>query len=274
MFDDGFYHGTIRRYHAYFAALFSNLFITRATEDGTKTARIRVPIHYARRDKMLTRVQEDPNIDRKDAIFLPVMAFEMINTQYRGERKAQTMGRMVKKVDDDPNQFWVTYASVPYDFHFRLSVLVKNADDGLKVIEQILPYFTPDLTARLQLVPEMGIEHDVTLVLNSVTPEDDIGPNYRDRITRIWVLDFTLQGYLYGPAKKSPVIKFANVEFNSMTSDDTMGEPFLRVTTRPGMTANGQPTTDPNETVPYLEISVDDDYDFIDQRFPLNGGPT
>lgn len=273
MFDTSFYHGTIRRYHAYFAALFSNVYVTRKTEDGDKTARIRVPIHYARRDKMLTRVQEDPAIDRKDAIFLPVMAFEMVDMRYRGERKSQTMSRIVRKTDD-PDKFWITYSSVPYDFHFRLSLLVKNADDGLKVIEQIAPYFTPDLTTKLQIVPEMDVEHEITLVLNSVVPEDDVGPNYRDRVTRIWVLDFTLQGYLYGPSKRAPVIKFANVQFNSMSSDGTLGQPFLRVTTRPGMTANGTPTTDPDESVPYMEISVDDDYDFIDERFPINGGPS
>ena len=52
---------------------------------------------------------------------------------------------------------------MPYDFNFSLSVFVKNADDGVQILEQILPFFTPEWTTTLKIIPEMNIKHDVNI---------------------------------------------------------------------------------------------------------------
>ena len=38
------------------------------------------------------------------------------------------------------------------DFNFNLSVFVKNADDGVQILEQILPFFTPDWTTTIKII--------------------------------------------------------------------------------------------------------------------------
>ena len=45
----------------------------------------------------------------------------------------------------------------------------------------------------------------------------------------------------------------------------TATDPISRVIVRPGLTANGQPTTDINQTVAYSAINIDDDWDYIVQ---------
>jgi hypothetical protein len=43
----------------------------------------------------------------------------------------------------------------------------------------------------------------------------------------------------------------------------TATEPTARITVQPGLTANGEPTTNINETIPYIDINVDDDWAYI-----------
>jgi hypothetical protein len=271
MFGTNFDHGTIRKYYAYFASIFSDVYIDRTLANGTKTARIHVPIHFAKKDKALSRVQEDPTIDRKDAIFVPVMSFDMIDLRYSAGRVGPNMNRTSHRTSD-VNQFYNTYTAAPYDFHFQLSIMVKNVNDGLKIVEQIIPYFRPDVTASLEIIPEMGIFHDIPIILTQIAEDDKIPDDYKERVTRIWVLDFVLQGVLYGPTKTTPIIKFANVIFTGVGASGNVGDnPFLKVTTQPGLTANGLPTTNVNNSVSYLTISIDDNYGYVITSTPLQG---
>jgi hypothetical protein len=56
---------------------------------------IKVPITYAPKDKMLARIEQDPNIDRPTAVVtLPMMSFEMAGFHYDGSRKLATVGNL------------------------------------------------------------------------------------------------------------------------------------------------------------------------------------
>ena len=86
----------------------------------------------------------------------------------------------------------------------------------------------------------------------------------------IWTLDFTLKGYLYGPVKKTGIIKFANTNFYIPNVPDgelktAVGntDPVERVTIRPGLTANGQPTSNLANSITLSEIEADDDFGYI-----------
>lgn len=274
MFSDNYDHGIIRKYIAYVGALFSNIHIDRTLEDGTLAARFKVPLHFAKMEHALQRVIEDPTHgDRPEAIVLPALSYDLVDMQYDGSRHQQARQRSSIELSDDPNKFGVMHVPVAYNFHFRVSALVKNINDGLKIIENIVPYFSPDYTATLELVPEMGISTQIPLVLESSALEFDVPKEYQSRVTFILVLDFVLQGYLYGPEKKWPIIKFANVGFHMDTgSQFQANQTILTVTTQPGLNANGQPTTVLAETVPYLTIKVSDNYDYIERitKIPHN----
>lgn len=265
MFKDNFHHDTIRKYYTYFAALFSNVFVDRTLPDGETASRIRIPLHFAKMEHALERVLEDPSIDRPDAISLPAMSFDMIDMKYAPSRKQPTRTWASVVLPNDPNHLNVMFVPVPYDFHFRLSVMVKNINDGLQIVEQITPYFSPDFTAKLDIIPEMGIVQDVPLVLESCTMDFNVPSDYKTRVTYIWVLDFVLQGALYGPEKKWPLIKFSNVNFFIWDgTNNPNNDVVLTMTSQPGLTANGDPTTDPAQSIPYLQISITDNYGYID----------
>ena len=44
------------------------------------------------------------------------------------------------------------FAQVPYNIQFGLYIMAKNTEDALQIVEQILPFFTPDFTVTMTTV--------------------------------------------------------------------------------------------------------------------------
>ena len=224
---------------------------------------------------MLARVIQDPGIDRPTATTpLPLISFEMGKMSYDGSRKLHTIGKIAVKDATDANKFKRQYNPVPYNIDFKVYVYANNAEDGTKIIEQILPYFTPEWTTTVSLIPEVEVVMDIPVILNNIGYSDSYDGDYKERRAIIWELDFTLKGYIYGPVKKAGIIKFANTTFYiPQVADGQLNlavgntAPAERVTVQPGLTANGQPTTDINQTIPYSQIEVSDDFGFITQIY-------
>ena len=115
---------------------------------------------------------------------------------------------------------------------------------------------------------------DIPVILNNIGYSDTYDGEYQKRRAIIWTLDLTLKGYIYGPVKKSGVIKFVQTNFYippvadgqlaTVVGNTTVAE---YVTVQPGLTANGQPTSNANNTVAYTLINVDDDYGYINEIY-------
>lgn len=281
MFGKPFYFSLIRKYVILMGTLLNDIRITRTDKDGNVTALLKVPITYSAKDKMLARVLQDPALDKTNAVpALPMISFEMGKMTYDGTRKLNTIGKVSVRVPTDSNKFKYQYNPVPYNIEFKAYVYVKNAEDGTKIIEQILPYFTPDWTTTVNLIPEVNVTMDIPIVLNNINQTDKYDGEYTERRAIIWELDFVLKGYLYGPVKTSGIIKFIRTQYYIPTvADGHLAEakgvtPMAeKVTIQPGLDANGDPITytgKPNAntgTLPYTEINADDDYGFITQIY-------
>lgn len=257
--------------------LVNNIRITRTDTSGNVTSLIKVPVTYAPKDKMLVRVLQDPDIDRPSAtVPLPMISFEMGRMSYDGTRKLPTINKIAVKNATETNKLKYQYNPVPYNIEFKVYVYAKNAEDGTKIIEQILPYFTPDWTTTVKLIPEMEITMDIPIILNDISYSDNYDGAFQKRRAIIWTLDFVLKGYIYGPVKSNGIIKFVKTNFYLPDTEyggipNVVGElPVVeRVTSQPGLNANNNPVTyygAPNNniaTVPYNDIEVSDDFGFV-----------
>lgn len=264
MFSDQFYHSLIRKYVSYFGAIFSNCYINRTMPDGSKGAVMMVPIQYAAKEKMLVRLLGDPNIDRKDALALPAMSFELKSMTYAPERKVGTTKPVTRTANTTNKSFRNIYAMVPYDLEFSLYIMVKNLEDGAKITEQIYPFFAPEWTATLELIPEMGIEQDIPIVLQRTQLDDVLSEDYKERRTLMYTMDFKMKAYFWGPVVKKPLIQFTTVNYkiaDDLIADDNVNA--LTIVTKPGLTANGQPTSNSAASVPLDDINMDSDYGYI-----------
>ena len=214
MFGTYFYHQTSRKMVVAFGSLFNTIEVRRTNSAGSVIDTIKVPLSYGPREKFLTRISADPNLNPSIALTVPRMGFELTSMTYDGVRKLNTMGRNVKKGTTGLKK---QFNPVPYNWDFSLYVYVKNAEDGTQILEQILPFFTPEFTVTMNLVSSMSEKRDIPLVLNSVTSEDTYEGDFASRRSIIWTLSFLMKGFLYpNVADNAKVITDVTVDSHLM----------------------------------------------------------
>ncbi len=269
MFGQTWQHSTLRKYVILFGTLFNNLHVNREDTAGETIQTLKIPLSYGPKEKFLARLDGNPDLDREIAIVLPRMAFEMVDLNYDNDRKINTINKIVATGENDSSVKYM-YAPVPYNIQFNLYVLTKNAEDGARIIEQILPYFTPSWTSTVNILPEMNHKIDVPLVLNSVSSEDTYEADFLSRRAIIWTLSFTMKAQLFGPVRDSGLIKEVDVNISippsnvsAANANSTNSPTTLNIDIRPGLTANGQPTSNAALSVDASQISRDDNYGFI-----------
>jgi hypothetical protein len=116
----------------------------------------------------------------------------------------------------------IMYTPAPYDIEFQLNIMTKYNEDGMKIIEQILPFFKPDCTVGVQMVEDMGYV-DIPVVLTSVSQEDSYEADFQTRRALIWTLNFTMKAYFFSPTVAKKQIKFSNVNMFPSLIDNTGG---------------------------------------------------
>jgi hypothetical protein len=269
MFGRTWNHDSLRKYIIVFGTVFNDIYINRLSNAGEVLQTLKVPLTYGPKDKVLSRLEQSPRLDNQVGIILPRISFEMTTMEYDPTRKLNTLNKLTKQSTtagtDDEVKY--QYQPVPYDMQFEMNILVKNAEDGTRIVEQIVPYFTPDFTVSVNLVPEVDGPRDIPIILNSITSQDEYEGSFEQRRALIWTLSFTMKGYLYGPTKKSKLIKLAETTFRlpedveTGNTDNTANT--IVVASRPGLTANGQPTTNTALSISYEDIISTDDYAII-----------
>lgn len=333
MINNYFYHELTKKYVTYFGTLFNDIYIQRTLENGNVEQEFLVPISYGPKDKTLARLEQDPNLDKPVAIVLPRMSFEIIDMEYDPSRKLTTMTQ-IRNANVTNSRLNTGFVPVPYNIKFALTIYTKYVEDGFKILEQILPYFTPEWTSTLNLIPELGIEVDIPVVQDDLTIADRYEGSYENLQRRyiFHTLQFVMKGYFYGPVSQKGVInrsivnifgsnlsRFANLDIQSFITEfqpgnevyqlnelgqrvvsgtvfksnssflqisnvvgnfsntrnllcsnsNAIGEisniitnktPTETIILTPGLTANGEPTTNLAISIPYDEIKVTDNY--------------
>ncbi len=214
MLGSTFYHQTIRKYVAVFGTLFNDINIERKNSSGVVVEKMKVPLAYGPKQKWLLAVQ-DTTADRKVvATRTPRMGFAMTGVTYDSARKLNTIGRNIAaNTSSTSTNMNTMYNPVPYNFEFSLFILVKNAEDGTQILEQVLPYFTPEFTVTVNTIPDMNIKADIPITLNSADVADEYEGDLSTRRTITWTLSFTLKGFIYPNISSGQVIKTIEVNF-------------------------------------------------------------
>jgi len=194
------YHEIFRKTVVAFGTLFNNIEIRRTDEV------MKVPLAYGPKQKFLARLDQNPDpTNKRVQITLPRISFEINGISYDSSRKVSPTQKVkiVKDTDENKN----VYMPVPYNLSFELAIISKTQEDGLEILEQILPYFQPHYNLPIKLVPDVNETRDVPVVLSSVDYQDDYEGDFSSRRAIIYTLQFTVKTYLYGPVTDSKVIK-------------------------------------------------------------------
>ena len=241
MFGEHFYHKQIRNTVIAFGTIFNNINIKRLDSSGNPLQNIKVPLSYSPKEKFIARLDQNTDLTGDDsavAITLPRLAFDITGYSYDPSRKLNKNQKLgVVTTNADTTKLNTQYMPVPYDVSFELNAFTATSDDGLQILEQILPYFQPDYTVTMiQDSTYMDTKRDIPFILESVDYEDSYTGSLTTLRRIIYSLKFTAKIYLYGPISQSAVIKKVSADLYTNTSDKAPSR-SERVTVQPNPTS-------------------------------------
>ena len=210
MLGTQFYNQAVRKTVVSFGTLFNNIELKKIV-DGQVIETEKVPLAYGPKQKFLYRLQGNPTDGRKVAITLPRIYFEMTGIDYDATRKTPATQKYKTVINDNGNEVRTQYVPVPYNISFEVGILCKSQDDGLQILEQILPFFQPSFSMSLKFIPDMNEVRDVAVVLNSVDFDDDWEDDFSTRRSITYTMQFTAKSYIYGPYTKADVIRKSRI---------------------------------------------------------------
>ncbi len=230
-----FYHGIIRKSIVAFGRLFSDIYIDRKQGDsvtGATVQRLQVPLAYAPKEKWLVRIDSDPNLDNNTYVSLPRMSFEINGYSYDPTRKMNRMQQI--KCGGGLGSVPTLYTPVPYNIDISLYILTKTQEDGLQILEQILPTFTPEYTLTINAVPDMNVKLDVPIILNSVSVSDEYDGDFQTRRFVTHTLQFQMKTNIFGGIGSKEVIQTVNANVGNNADMTNPNQTY---------TATGDPAT-------------------------------
>lgn len=221
-----FYNRTIRKVVVAFGTMFNDILLQRYSVDGTtKQELFKVPLTYGSKEKYLTRITSDPNLTKTISTTVPRISFEMTGMSYDSGRKQ--VSTLQNFSANTATGIKTQYAPVPYNFDFSMSIYVRNTEDGTQILEQILPFFTPDFNVTVDFIAPMDQKYDMPVILNSVSNEVDYEGDFMSTRLIIWNLEFTAKGYIWPPVKSGKIIRQANTSIYIDTQTRTSQKVFV-----------------------------------------------
>jgi hypothetical protein len=192
-----------------FGTMFNDILLQRYSVDGTtKQELFKVPLTYGSKEKYITRITSDPNLTKTISSTVPRISFEMTGMNYDSGRKQ--VSTLQNFSANTATGIKTQFAPIPYNFDFSMSIFVRNTEDGTQILEQILPFFTPDFNVTVDFIAPMDQKYDMPVILNSVSNQVDYEGDFMSTRLIIWNLEFTAKGYIWPPVKSGKIIRQAN----------------------------------------------------------------
>jgi hypothetical protein len=235
MLGNRFYNQSFRKLIVAFGQIFNNIVIQRTNSTGGVTARITVPLAYAPKEKFLVRLDQQSNLESREfATSLPRMGFEITGLSYDSSRKLTRVQKYSKvKTNESGEKMNFNYTPVPYNITMNLYIFTATAEDGLQIVEQILPYFQPDYTVTINAVPDLNIKRDIPIVIGNITYEDTYDGAFTTRRAVIYTISFTAKTYLFGPMSNQGVIKTVQADIGTDTDTPLAREERIVIVPNP-----------------------------------------
>jgi len=206
-----FYHEHVRKAIIAFGTIFNGITIVRKNSDGQAIQSLRVPLAYSTKQKFLSRIENQPTVESRGdiAMVLPRIGFEILGLNYDPTRKISQIQKHRNTIQSNALNVKTQFVSTPYDMSISLYVFAKNQEDGLQILEQIIPYFNPDFNVTVNDLPEMDIKRDIKIVLDGIAYEDNTAGTFEDRQSIVWSLNFTMKLNFYGYVADQGIIREA-----------------------------------------------------------------
>lgn len=244
-----FYYRTIWQHVVAFADLFNDIKLQvyqkdRASPEYGKIIGYKdVPVMLAPKEKVISTLTALPGSERAEIdnvlpkISIAWNGIAWVPERMRGQKQKRDL--FVEYLDTSSGAQRVKhydFQTSPYSLEFEVVIWTKYMDDGVQILENILPFFTPELYISLK---ERGveIERKCMVRLNSITPNFVYELNEPDRRLLQWNLSFSLECNLYKPIYFEKEILVTRIYLADMSKSSSLKAHGETIT----MGVSGQP---------------------------------
>lgn len=239
---DAFYWGTTKKIIVALGTIFDDVKIHQGR------GLVEVPLYYAPQEKFVQ--QRNQNADTETTVYdivFPAIGFEMVGMNYAPERMTNAM----RKIDNirGREKDAMSYNRVPYDIQFQVYIGGRRLEDTLKILEQVIPFFKPELNLTIKDREEFDLDTNIKFVLNSVSVDDQFIGTYNERREVVWTLQITACAYFYAPIERMERITKTIVEFR----EEDYANEFERLVTR----------TNPPKTLPPAPLEIEQEIEIV-----------
>ena len=195
-----YYPKTIKNIIISILDMFNGITVKRYDTAGNVVKEIAVPITFGPVKKMMQQRLEAGT--KKYYLPLPKIALVLNGIAYNPNR-AYSVNEFRYFGDtgflDLLSEYYEDYNPTPYDYNFQLAIRTDSMEDFAQIMENILPYFNPELYLRVKEFSFFNAERDMKVVVNSITPEFIDDQNAEDVRYINGNIDITVQGWMYRP---------------------------------------------------------------------------
>lgn len=165
MIGEFFYNKSVKKVISTFGSLFSDIVIQAGTDEI-----ITVPIHYAHKQKFIEVLANNADVrNMYTDVALPIMGFEITSFTYAPERMTNPLNIQNLKKTNDKVDF--IFTSIPYSIGIELYIATNTVDEGYQILEQIVPFFTPQLNVTISDIDFHNIKTNLTFDLTSFSQD-------------------------------------------------------------------------------------------------------
>lgn len=249
------YNKHIRNALVAFTTLFNDISINRIDENGVVEQTIKVPVTISSKSKWWRKLRDQVREAPKGiSRVLPKMGIDITGIRYDSSRAGVPTTKHVAEFplldsssSSSSDSFhykkrYQSYMRVPYTYDFELSIATNSMTDSLMILEQITPYFRPELSITINDQNTLDIDTDMTVILRDSTKESTRLDDFEEADLITWTLGFEMRGYMYSPVSSQGVILTSLVNLYDKLDEDN-----------PNKIANIKA-----ETLPETELDVND----------------
>ena len=193
-----FYNESIRKLVIGFGSLFNNVNVRYFDSEGEETQKVRIPLSYSPKEKFIARLEQGGSIledQAKVKAILPRLGFDITGINYDPTRTINKLKKM-RKVDGLTTTSM--FNEVPYNISFGLYSFTSSIDENLQVIEQILPFFSPEFVVSIN-INSVHQKVDIPITLSNINIQEDYEGNFFNRRFITTTFEFLAKSYVYGP---------------------------------------------------------------------------
>jgi hypothetical protein len=220
-----FKNDSIRKLVIAFGSIFNGVQLEQTDENNNERI-FTVPISYGPKEKFVKRLTEPSSISDKTRIeiSLPRMSFELSQLAYDPLRKMNKMNKKISVMSSNGN-ISSAYSEVPYNFVFNVSVYTRNLEENYQIMEQILPYFSPEFIVSLKM-NTLNSSVDVPIAITNTTLTQEYEGDFSTRRFIVSSYQFVAKSYIYGKINTGAAVQSINFnlyDINGITLMSQLG---------------------------------------------------